>query len=264
MKTPSPTLADALGHEVADKRLDILRRIGHAGSISEAARGAGVSYKAAWQALDTLSNLAGAPLVERTVGGSGGGGAQLTALGTQLLQAADKLHALRAQALAQWAAPQSTASDPPHHPPPQLAALSLRTSMRNQLPCQVQRLTRGGQATRVHLVLADGSPLVARITRASAELLGLTTDVQVLALAKATAVTVIAHDAVLPSPDNASNHLDGVVARLTRASAGDEVVLTLPSGLSLVGFAPPGLRLTKGQRAAAKLEESAVVLAIGG
>jgi hypothetical protein len=42
------------------------------------------------------------------------------------------------------------------------------------------------------------------------------------------------------------------------------VVLTLPSGLSLVGFAPPGLRLTKGQRAAAKLEESAVVLAIGG
>ena len=49
--------AQALGHEVADKRLDILRRIGEVGSISEAARGAGVSYKAAWQALETLSNL---------------------------------------------------------------------------------------------------------------------------------------------------------------------------------------------------------------
>jgi molybdate transport system regulatory protein len=77
-------------------------------------------------------------------------------------------------------------------------------------------------------------------------------------------VTVIAHDAALPSLDNASNHLNGVVTRLTRASAGDEVVLTLPSGLNLVGFAPSGLRLAKGQPAVAKLEESAVVLAIGG
>jgi molybdate transport system regulatory protein len=264
MKTPPATLADALGHEVADKRLDILRRIGQAGSISEAARGAGVSYKAAWQALDTLSNLAGAPLVERTVGGSGGGGAQLTALGTQLLQAADTLHALREQALAQLTLPQANTSQPTRRPAPQLAALSLRTSMRNQLPCQVVRLTRSGQTTRVHLSLADGSPLVSRITRASAELLGLSANVQVLALAKATSVTVIAHDAALPSLDNASNHLNGVVTRLTRASAGDEVVLTLPSGLNLVGFAPSGLRLAKGQPAVAKLEESAVVLAIGG
>lgn len=41
-------LADALGHDSSDKRLDILRRVGEAGSISQAARGAGVSYKAAW------------------------------------------------------------------------------------------------------------------------------------------------------------------------------------------------------------------------
>jgi molybdate transport system regulatory protein len=260
MKTPPAKLADALGHEVADKRLDILRRIGQAGSISEAARGAGVSYKAAWQALDTLSNLAGTPLVERTVGGSGGGGAQLTAMGTQLLQAADTLHALRAQALAQLALPQANTP----HPTQQLAALGLRTSMRNQLPCQVVRLSRSGPATRVHLVLADGSPLVSRITRASAELLGLTANLQVLALAKATAVAVAAHDAAPSSTGETGNRLVGIVTRLNRASTGDEVVLTLSSGLNMVGFAPPGLRLIKGQAAAAMLEESAVVLAIGG
>jgi molybdate transport system regulatory protein len=264
MKTPPATLADALGHEVADKRLDILRRIGQAGSISEAARGAGVSYKAAWQALDTLSNLAGTPLVERTVGGSGGGGAQLTAMGTQLLQAADTLHALRAQALAQLALPQANTPHPTHRPTQQLAALGLRTSMRNQLPCQVVRLSRSGQATRVHLVLADGSPLVSRITRASAELLGLTANLQVLALAKATAVAVAAQDAAPPSTGAAGNRLVGIVTRIARASTGDEVVLTLPSSLNLVGFAPPGLRLVKGQAAVAMLEESAVVLAIGG
>ena len=68
-------LADVLGYEASDKRIDILRRIGQAGSISEAARGAGVSYKAAWQAVATLTNLAGVPLVDKAVGGAGGGGA---------------------------------------------------------------------------------------------------------------------------------------------------------------------------------------------
>lgn len=260
MNKAPPALADALGHDVADKRLDILRRIGQVGSISEAARGAGVSYKAAWQALDALTNLAGAPLVERTVGGSGGGGARLTATGAQLLQAADTLQTLRAQALAQIAPPNTH----PSAPAPQLAALGLRTSMRNQLPCQVLRLSRSGQATRVHLALADGSLLVARITRESAELLGLAAHTRVLALAKATAVKVAAHDAALPPPRESASRLVGVVNRIARASSGDEVVLTLPGGLNMVGFAPPGLRLTKGQLAQAVLEESAVVLAIGG
>ncbi|MEP6790525.1 MAG: ModE family transcriptional regulator, partial [Ramlibacter sp.] len=47
-------LEGALGHVAVDKRMEILRRVGQGGSISQAARDAGVSYKAAWQALDTL------------------------------------------------------------------------------------------------------------------------------------------------------------------------------------------------------------------
>ena len=64
----SLSLSDALGHALTDKRIDILRQIGACGSISQAARAVGVSYKAAWQALDTLTNLAGSPLVSRAVG----------------------------------------------------------------------------------------------------------------------------------------------------------------------------------------------------
>ncbi|HEY1229784.1 MAG TPA: LysR family transcriptional regulator, partial [Ramlibacter sp.] len=59
-----PHLAGALGHAATDKRLDLLRRVGECGSISQAARDAAVSYKAAWQAIDMLSNLAGVPVVE--------------------------------------------------------------------------------------------------------------------------------------------------------------------------------------------------------
>src|SRR6185369_8311534 len=96
-------LDSALGHVATDKRVEILRLVGEGGSISQAARDAGVSYKAAWQALDTLSNLAGAALVERAVGGAGGGGARLTPAGQRLLLAAGELGRVREHALARLA-----------------------------------------------------------------------------------------------------------------------------------------------------------------
>src|SRR6187551_2944109 len=96
-------IASALSHEPADKRIDILRLVGESGSISQAARDAGVSYKAAWQAIDTLTNLAGVPLVERAVGGAGGGGALLTTHGGHLLELADALDAARREVHARWA-----------------------------------------------------------------------------------------------------------------------------------------------------------------
>ena len=43
------------------------------------------SYKSAWQAVETLTNLAGTPIVEKVVGGSNGGGTQLTATGRMIL-----------------------------------------------------------------------------------------------------------------------------------------------------------------------------------
>src|SRR3954470_6393291 len=100
---PSPRFIDALGHGPSDKRIDILRGIASSGSISQAARDAGVSYKAAWQAIDTLTNLAGVVLVERAVGGTGGGGATLTAAGQHLLAVARQLAEIRLQVLGQRA-----------------------------------------------------------------------------------------------------------------------------------------------------------------
>ena len=68
-----PVSPQSLGYAAADKRIELLRRVGESGSISQAARSAGVSYKAAWQAIHTLTNLAGEPLVDSSVGGAGAG-----------------------------------------------------------------------------------------------------------------------------------------------------------------------------------------------
>eukprot|EP01030_Chromulinospumella_sphaerica_P015685 gene15685-15502_t len=194
---------EALGYDVVDKRIDILRRIGDGGSISEAARAAGVSYKAAWQAVDTLTNLAGTPLVERTVGGSGGGGAALTEAGYQLLRVAASLQTLRQRAFKQLAA---SSGDTPWR----MTGLGLQTSMRNQLPCTLVSMKRSGRTVKVLLQLSNASPLASHITRESAELLALQPGMALLALAKATAVRVIAHHD--PAPPG-SNRMEGRVAR---------------------------------------------------
>lgn len=248
-------LEGALGHVAVDKRMEILRRVGQGGSISQAARDAGVSYKAAWQALDTLSNLAGASLVVRAVGGAGGGGASLTAAGVQLLAAARELEQARAQVLARIAARRGALT-----PATGLAALGLHTSMRNQLPCTVRALRLQGGAMQVELALADGSPLCSRITRESAQLLVLRPGQDVLALFKATAVTV----AVQGKPQSGRNLLRGHATRVSRAVAGGEVSMQLEAGLQLVGFAGPASGLRAHAAAVAWVDESAIAIAVAG
>lgn len=246
-------LAGALGHAATDKRVEILRLVGACGSISQAAREAGVSYKAAWQALDMLSNLAGVALVERAVGGAGGGGARLTAAGEQLLRAAGEMARSREQVLSRLAGRRAV---------PAVAALGLRTSMRNQLPCVVGQMQVQGPLARVQLQLPGGGVLASRITADSAQLLGLTTGLQVLALCKATAARV--ERAVRGNAIVGPNRLGGKATRVLRGEAGDEVGVQLPGGQGVVGFAATGSGLRSGSAVAVRIDEAAVVIALAG
>ena len=265
MKTRNPDLAEVLGHESTDKRIDILRRIGEGGSISEAARRAGVSYKAAWQAIETLGNLAGTPLVDKAVGGSGGGGALLTAAGRRVLEAAALLDRARHGVLSLLEPGPGGARASPG-----LAAMALRTSMRNQFPGTVTSIKSTGGLVRVGLGLPGGAVLHARITRDSAQLLQLARGVPVLVLCKATAVQV----ATDIEPAEGRNVVAGTVTRVTRVTRaaqasrtarGGEATLQLEGGVSLVGFAAPAAaRLKIGQAAMASVEESGVVVATSG
>jgi molybdate transport system regulatory protein len=253
-KTKPLPFEDLLGDGTSDKRLEVLRAIAQTGSISQAARATGVSYKAGWQAVETLSNLAGVPLLEKLVGGAGGGGARLTAQGQDLLRAADLMRGARQQALDRLRRGRPGGSVGAGT----LAAVGLRTSMRNQLPCKVRSISDSRGVVRVLLVLSDGQSLTARITRESVQLLGLRVGMPVLALCKATAVTVAPHIVAL----SGVNLLTGAVARIASGSGSREVALQMASGLFVVGFADPELRLKRQQPAMAALEESAVVIGL--
>lgn len=67
-------------------KADLLEAIDRAGSISGAARAMGMSYKRAWDLVETMNRCFRQPLVATATGGSNGGGAHVTDFGHEVLR----------------------------------------------------------------------------------------------------------------------------------------------------------------------------------
>lgn len=86
-KQAKPRLRILLGSGIAigPGKADLLQAIAQTGSISAAAREMGMSYRRAWTLVEVMNRSFRAPLVETLTGGSGGGGAQVTEFGADIL-----------------------------------------------------------------------------------------------------------------------------------------------------------------------------------
>jgi len=73
-------------------RVALLEKIKEYGSISEAARAMNMSYRHAWELIDSINKQAKIPLVATSTGGKGGGGAILTEAGERAIEAFAKLY----------------------------------------------------------------------------------------------------------------------------------------------------------------------------
>jgi molybdate transport system regulatory protein len=74
-------------------KISLLEAIARTGSLSQAAREIGMSYRRAWLLIDSMNADFDTPVISATVGGSGGGGTQLTSFGRELVQAYRNLEA---------------------------------------------------------------------------------------------------------------------------------------------------------------------------
>ena len=217
------------------KRLALLEQIAEQGSITRAAKAAGLSYKAAWDAIDELNNLSEQPLVSRNVGGKGGGGARLTPAGERLLALQQRLQALQAQLL------QAAGDDADLE---LLGRLMLRTSARNQLTGRVRAIHAHGHNDLIDIELPGGSRLQALITHDSTENLQLNEGSSVVALIKAGWLEL-----QLPSQaaDAKCNALEGRVEQILPANDGpSEVRVSLANGQTLCASIEPDRLTTLG------------------
>ena len=65
-------------------KAELIERIGRTGSISAAAREMGMSYRRAWQLVESLNETFREPVIITATGGNRGGGARVTPLGERL------------------------------------------------------------------------------------------------------------------------------------------------------------------------------------
>ena len=96
---PKPILKlDFKGHRLGPGKIALLEAIIETGSISAAAKTMDMSYRRAWSLIDELNKMFAGPCDETAAGGAGGGGAQVTQFGKQVLAAYRKLEAQCAKA----------------------------------------------------------------------------------------------------------------------------------------------------------------------
>lgn len=241
-------------------RMELLRAVADSGSITHAAKEVGLSYKAAWGAIDKMNALAGAPLVERTTGGRGGGATKLTPRGARLVERFEQIAAAH-QRFIRLFDEQSLDLDKNFS---FLRILNMKTSARNQFTGTVTSVRSGAVNDEVEIKLPGGTRIVAIVTSDSTKQLGLRTNMTAIALIKASSI-LLATD-LKDVKLSARNQLPGVVSAVTPGAVNAEVVLDIDGGGSIAAIvtqaSAQSLGLAVGARATALFKASSVLLAV--
>jgi len=221
----------AMGNFLGDKRIRLLEAIEQIGSISQAAKAVPMSYKAAWDAVDDMNNVAPEPLVYRSAGGQNGGGTELTAFGRRLIAFYRALEKESQQALEKLTRSLAQGGEADTADFQQvLRRLSMKTSARNQFAGPVVSLKEGVVDVEVSIQLDPQLVLTAIVTRESAESLGLAPGKDVLAFVKASSIVLVVEDEGHDTRISARNRFKGTVARIHTGPVNSEVTLDLPGG----------------------------------
>lgn len=77
---------------LGEGRVKLLKAIEETGSLSKAAKSLNLSYKKAWHLIDSVNKSAKKPVTINSIGGKGGGGAELTDYGKSLITAFDDIN----------------------------------------------------------------------------------------------------------------------------------------------------------------------------
>lgn len=206
---------------IGQTRIALLEAVGREGSISAAARAVNLSYKAAWDALDTMQNLVEKPLLEKTSGGKGGGGTKLTPAGIALIETFYRLQSGLAKMLEDSAkdldAIGLTSSS-------FIQGFMMRTSARNIFAGILETVNLRSVFANIGVRVSPDIFITAQITRKSVETLGLVTGRHVAALVKAPFVMIN------PAKDDVAhlNSMQGVIREML--TEGDAVEITINLG----------------------------------
>ena len=241
--------------KVALARIALVEAIAELGSISAAARKVGLSYKAAWDAVQALNNLFDAPLVSAAPGGRSGGTASVTPRGLAVIAAFRRVQAEMDAALAKLDEG-AAGSD-------LFWSLGMKTSARNALRGVVSDISEGAVSAEVTLALGGGVTITAVLTRRSIDDLGLQIGRPAVALIKASFVVLAKGENLRTS---ARNQIPGRVIARDDGAVNAEVALDIGGAKTLTATvtleSARALELEIGDPVTALIKAPHVILAV--
>jgi len=207
MELSSPLTLEMLGKPfLLEKRIELLYAIEKHGSISKAAKAVPMSYKSAWEAVDTMNSLSPEPIVHRETGGKDGGGTTITAYGLILLENYAVLkeeHTRFLERLSELTDMQSGAFKT-------IGRLAMQISARNQIQAQVISVESANVNAKVHVKLKSGQVLVSVITKEAVENLHIEEKQTVTAIFKSSSVLLSTSE----NEKSEENRLKGIVTKI--------------------------------------------------
>lgn len=244
-----------LGHG----RIELLELIEQFGSISKAAKSMKMSYKAAWDAVNAMNNLADRPIVSRETGGKGGGGTTLTAYGRELIAVYKQAETEHRNFLKNLT--QKIRNFDDHFS--FFQRMSMRTSARNQYGGVITEITKGSINAEVGIKIANDTMIYASITNESLEDLELKEGMTAFALIKSGWVTLLDPDCGKVS---ARNRLCGEISAFNTGAINSEVSIKLDEKNSITAtitnVSAKEMELHLGSAVCAIFKSSSVIVGI--
>ena len=238
--------------------IELLGAIDKTGSINQAAKHVGLSYKGAWQMIERANNLAPKVLIATATGGNKGGGTVLTPSGQALLGLFCRLEHKHQQFLAKLN--RDLLKDPEMMI--LLKSMAVKSSASNQLFGQIFEIKTGAIHREIDVRLKGGEHIVASMTNDEFDLLGLKDADDVLLLIGMSEINIVTDEN--PYRLSARNSLKGTVIRIQQDGIDAEVFMRLPGGDSIVAMITQGsaesLDLKVGDSVIAVFKSNAVLL----
>ncbi|MBU1217899.1 TOBE domain-containing protein [bacterium] len=210
-------------------RVELLHKIEKTGSINAAAKEMKMSYKAAWERINSMNELADEPLIERKIGGSGGGGTTLTPYAYELIKTYERLNELHRQFIDRFA----EAGDDPERLARILSRTFLTTSARNQIPTTISRIEQIGLHARIEMPLSEESSLVSYITTKSAQNMGLNLGSEVYAIIKSSDISIVN---AAPESWEDTNVIKGHIKDIELSDEFIELTFAIKNGKKFIAF----------------------------
>lgn len=209
-----------------EKRIRLLELIVSEGSISAAAKKLPMSYKAAWDTIDSMNNISSQKVVEKETGGKGGGGAVVTEFGLNLITSYNLLKEQHLQFISKL----NTLTDFDTGKLKSLERIAMQTSARNQIVGKIEEIKLGEVNAIITLIPNSGQAMVANISKESVENLNLKKSDEIIAIIKASNVMLSKDKDIAIS---ARNKITGRIKKITQGNVNCDISIDIGNGTTL-------------------------------